>query len=392
MTAGEHKTTVLHLSTSSGPGGAERMISTLAAALNQGQVRVIVGLFRSGWLQAECEQFGVRTIVIPIAGVLGLQWFLGYWGLIRKERVALIHAHEFSAIILGWMLAKMAGVPLVATVHGKNYFWEKWRRRVAYRIVSRYGSLVAVSADLKRFICDKVGVAAERVQVIYNGVAAAQPVADEEAQKCKAELAIVGRYPVLGVVGSLYPVKGHRFLISAMPEIIRRWPGAVMLVIGRGELEASLKAQAELLGIEENIRFLGIRQDVPRLLSVLDAFVLPSLSEGLSLALLEAMAAGKPVVATAVGGNPELVEQGQTGFLVSSEDAGSLATKLIELLQDPLMMRRFSEHGAKRVRQLFSLEHMVGEYRGLYEILLPVRMRGNAVSGIRGSEATHDGA
>ncbi|MBK8277156.1 MAG: glycosyltransferase family 4 protein [Nitrospira sp.] len=378
MTAGEHKTTVLHLSTSSGPGGAERMISTLAAALNQGQVRVIVGLFRSGWLQTECERFGVRTIVIPIARVLGLQWFLGYWDLIRKERVALIHAHEFSAIVCGWILAKLAGVPLVGTVHGKNYFWEKWRRRVAYRLVSRYGSLVAVSADLKRFICDKVGVAEERVQIIYNGVAAAQPVADEETQTCKAELAIVGRYPVLGVVGSLYPVKGHRFLISAMPEIIRRWPGAVLLVIGRGELEASLKAQAEQLGIGANIRFLGMRQDVPRLLSVLDAFVLPSLSEGLSLALLEAMASGKPVVATAVGGNPELVDQGQTGFLVSSEDAGSLAIKLIELLQDPLMMQRFSAQGAKRVRQLFSLEQMVLQYRRLYASLLPGKDEGES--------------
>ena len=357
------------------------MISTLTAALNQGHMRVIVGLFRPGWLQAECERLGVRTIVIPIAGVLGLQWFLGYWDLIRKERVALIHAHEFSAIVCGWMLAKMTGVPLVATVHGKNYFWEKWRRRVAYRIVSRYGSLVAVSADLKRFICDKVGVAAEQVQIIYNGVAAAQPVADEEAQACKAELAIVGRFPVLGVVGSLYPVKGHRFLISAMPEIIRRWPGAVLLVVGRGELEASLKAQVEQLGIAENIRFLGMRADVPRLLSVLDAFVLPSLSEGLSLALLEAMASGKPVVATAVGGTPELVDQGQTGFLVSSEDAGSLAIKLIELLQDPLMMQRFSDQGAKRVRQRFSLEHMVVQYRRLYASLL-----------LGKDEGIHDGA
>lgn len=343
------------------------MISTLAAALNQGQVRVIVGLFRSGWLQAECERLGVRTIVIPIAGVLGLQWFLGYWNLIRKERVELIHAHEFSAIVCGWMLAKMAGVPLVATVHGKNYFWEKWRRRVAYRIVSRYGSMVAVSADLKRFICDKVGVAAERVQIIYNGVAAAQPVAAEEAQTCKAELAIVGRYPVLGVVGSLYPVKGHRFLISAMPEIIRRWPGAVLLVIGRGELDASLKAQAEQLGLAANIRFLGMRQDVPKLLSVLDVFVLPSLSEGLSLALLEAMASGKPVVATAVGGNPELVDQGRTGFLVHPQDPGDLVSKLDKLLKNPALMQEFSLQGAERVHRLFSIDQMTDQYSALYK-------------------------
>ncbi len=152
-------------------------------------------------------------------------------------------------------------------------------------------------------------------------------------------------------------------------------------MVGRGELEASLKAQVEQLGIAENIRFLGMRADVPRLLSVLDAFVLPSLSEGLSLALLEAMASGKPVVATAVGGTPELVDQGQTGFLVSSEDAGSLAIKLIELLQDPLMMQRFSDQGAKRVRQRFSLEHMVVQYRRLYASLL-----------LGKDEGIHDGA
>jgi glycosyltransferase involved in cell wall biosynthesis len=327
-------------------------------------------------LQAECERFGVRTIVIPIAGVLGLQWFLEYWDLIRKERVALIHAHEFSAIVCGWMLAKMAGVPLVATVHGKNYFWEKWRRRAAYRLVSRYGSLVVVSADLKRFVCDKVGVAEERVQIIYNGVAAARPVADEETQTCKAELAIVGRYPVLGVVGSLYPVKGHQFLISAMPEIVRRWPGAVLLVIGRGELEASLKAQAEQLGIGANIRFLGMRQDVPRLLSVLDAFVLPSLSEGLSLALLEAIASGKPVVVTRVGGNPEVIEHGQTGFLVEPENASDLAANLVKLLSNSGMMQQFGRQAAERVRQHFSMEQTVDRYKDLYAQLLSVQNSG----------------
>jgi glycosyltransferase involved in cell wall biosynthesis len=126
-----------------------------------------------------------------------------------------------------------------------------------------------------------------------------------------------------------------------------------------------------------------LRQDVPRLLSVLDAFVLPSLSEGLSLAMLEAMAAGKPVVATAVGGNPELVGQCQAGFLVGPADAGSLAEKIVELLQDPLLLQRFSEHGAKRICQLFSLEHMVDQYRGLYASLLAVKGGGESSEGYK---------
>ena len=216
----------------------------------------------------------------------------------------------------------------------------------------------------------------QRVEVIYNGVAPAQRVTDEEAQKCKAELGISGCYPLLGVVGSLYPVKGHRFLLDAMPEILRRWPEARVLVIGRGELEVALKEQVERLAIGANVHFLGMRQDVPRLLSVLDAFVLPSLSEGLSLALLEAMASGKPVVATLVGGNPELIDHGRTGFLVQPEDARDLASNLVKLLSDPGMMQQFGRQGEERVRQHFSMGQMVDRYRDLYARSLTVHYYG----------------
>ena len=373
MTSEEKKTTVLHLSTSSGPGGAERMVSTLAAALNQGQFRVIVGLFRSGWLQTECEVRGVRTYVMPLGGPFNLQWFRACLRLLRKEQVALIHAHEFSAILCGWVVSMLAGVPFVATVHGKNYFWEKLRRRVTYRLVSRHGTIVAVSQDLKQFICDRVGVQEQRVEVIYNGVAPAQMITDEEVQTCKAELGVSGCYPVLGVVGSLYPVKGHRFLLEAMPEILRRWPKAQLLVIGRGELEVALKEQVEQLAIGGNVQFLGMRQDVPRLLSLMDLFALPSLSEGLSIALLEAMASGKPVVATRVGGNPELIDHGRTGFLVQSEDAKELAANLLKLLSDSGTMQQFGRQAAERARQHFSMEQMSDRYRDLYARSLSVQ-------------------
>lgn len=352
------------------------MISTLAAALNQGQFRVIVGLFRPGWLQTECEARGVRTCVMPLGGRFNLQWFRACLKLLRKEQVALIHAHEFSAILCGWIVSMLAGVPFVATVHGKNYFWERLRRRVTYRLVSRHGTMVAVSQDLKQFMCDTVGVQEQRIEVIYNGVAPAQMITDEDVQKCKAELGISGCYPVLGVVGSLYPVKGHRFLLEAMPEILRRWPKAQLLVIGRGELDVVLKEQVEQLAIGANVHFLGMRQDVPRLLSVLDAFVLPSLSEGLSLALLEAMASEKPVVATRVGGNPELIDHGRTGFLVRPEDAKDLAANLLKLLSDSGTMQQFGRQAAERVWQHFSMKQMVDRYSDLYARLLSAHNSG----------------
>ncbi len=167
-------------------------------------------------------------------------------------------------------------------------------------------------------------------------------------------------------MGSLYPVKGHRFLLEAMPEILRRWPKARLLVIGRGELEVVLKEQVERLAIGANVHFLGMRPDVPRLLSLLDVFVLPSLSEGLSLALLEAMASGKPVVATRVGGNPELIDHGKTGFLIQPEDEKDLAAHLLNLLSDPGMMQQFGRQASERVREHFSMGQMVDRYRDLY--------------------------
>ena len=125
MTVQLDKPTILFLSTSSGPGGAERVISTLAAMLNQERIRIIIGLFRPGWLQTECQRLGVETRVIPLAWPLHLKWFLECFRLIRREKVALIHAHEFSAIAYGWIVSRFTNIPLVGTVHGKNYFGKK---------------------------------------------------------------------------------------------------------------------------------------------------------------------------------------------------------------------------------------------------------------------------
>lgn len=342
------------------------MISTLAAALNRDGDRALVGLFRPGWLKTECEQRGVETKVIPLRGPLYLPWFRNCLCLVREEGVSLIHAHEFGAIVFGWIVARMAGIPIVATVHGKSYFADRWRRRAAYRVVSRSGQFVAVSHDLKDFVTKRVGIPQERIEVVYNGVASGSHVSESDMHACRAELDLAPGMPVLGVVGSLYPVKGHQYLFDAMPEVLKAFPEAVLLIAGRGELDVSLKEQARHLGIERHVRFLGMRHDIPRLLAVMDIFVLPSLSEGLSLALLEAMGAGKPVVASRVGGNPELIVEGMTGLLVEAGDVRAIAGSIVRLLADCGMRRRFGLAGAARVQDRFSIQGMVDRYRQLY--------------------------
>ncbi len=362
--------TVLHLSSSSGPGGAERVVCALASSLDPARFRSIVALFRPGWLKEECEARGLATYVLPHEGWLDWRWMVECAHLVKRERVSVVHAHEFDAIVHGWVVAKYTGIPMVATVHGKNYFWEKARRRWAYRLVSRDAMVVAVSEDLKRFIVEKTGIAAGSVRVIYNGVDETIEAQMSDARQFKRDIGIAEADLVVGVVGNLYPVKGHRYLLEALPQVLNVVPNTTVLLIGRGELEVELKAQAKALGVDDKVRFLGLRDDIPKLLAVMDVFAMPSLSEGLSIALLEAMAAGKPVVATNVGGNPELVQEGETGYLVPAEHPDALAQALIRLLSDPDVRVKFGGAGKLRVAERFTLPTMAGQYQRNYERLL----------------------
>jgi glycosyltransferase involved in cell wall biosynthesis len=358
---------VLQFSSSSGPGGAERVISKLSASLNgHCTYKSVVCLFRPGWLQQQCDQNGIATYVVRNRAAFDPRLINDLLKIIRREGVCLVHAHEFDAIVHGTMAACLAGLPIVATIHGKHYFWEKLRRRVAYRLVSRYARMIAVSEDLKRFIAGSTGIGESRLKVIYNGVETL-PVCDKkDILKNKEDLGLPPNKRVVGVVGSLYPVKGHKYLLGAVPAILQECPETVFLLIGKGGLEAKLKQQANRLNIEDHVRFLGLRDDIPKLLALMDVFVLSSLSEGLSMSILEAMMAGKPIVATNVGGNAELIVNGESGFLVPSENSETLASSIVSLLKDMGMARQFGENGRKRAVSMFSHDNMVEQYCGLY--------------------------
>ena len=360
------KRTILFFSTGSGPGGAERLVNKLAVGFNSHPFRSLVCLFRPGWVQQQCENDGISTAVIPNKGPFDVIWLTRFLALIRRERVDLIHAHEFDAIVHGTLAAIIARIPIVATIHGKNYYWERAARRMAYRLVSRYARFVAVSINLKDFVTDRTGIASHRIRVIYNGIDRFPEIEEQEQARVRYEIGLDRQDQIVGAVGSLYPVKGHRYLIAAVPSIIQVCPSAKFLLIGRGDQEIDLKEQVKKLGVDRYVYFLGLRQDIGRLLSCMDIFVLPSLSEGLSMATLEAMASGKPVVATRVGGNPELVVEGETGMLVPSEDSEALAQKIIMLLLDSTRAQALGQMGRARVEERFQMSMMIDQYRKLY--------------------------
>jgi len=343
------------------------MLISLVENLDKTRYRSLVCLLKDGWLNNQFRQRGFETVIIPQRSGLDLRWVTECVKVLQSRSVDLLHAHEFTMNVYGSMAAWKTGIPIITTVHGKSYYGDKGRRRLAYRLVAKNAfRMVAVSENIKQLLMEKVGIQPTRLATIYNGIDSKR-YTSSESSRIREELGISNTAPVVGAVGNLYPVKGHTYLLRAAVHVLRHFPDAIFPIIGRGELLPALQKEAMDLGITNNILFLGFREDIPNLLQTMDIFVLPSLSEGLPLSVLEAMASGKPVVVTRVGGNAEVVSDGETGFLIEPKDPEALASKIILLLKDKSLGHHLGRNGQKRVSEKFSVERMVQSYQQLYE-------------------------
>ncbi|MFQ5804222.1 MAG: glycosyltransferase [Candidatus Methylomirabilales bacterium] len=367
---------VLHLIETGGPGGAERMMVHLASSLGPGY-HSEAALIRDRWLGGALKDRGIPVTILgnnPQGSIATLRDLVR---VIRKKRVAILHTHEFFMNTLGLMASRLTGVPLVATVHERNYYPDRLRRRVAYRLVGRFaGQMVAVSEDLRRFLTERIGVCPDRIHVVANGVPVGEQPSPRGVATLRKKLCLDQHTQVLGTVGRLHSKKGHKYLIDAVGPVIRRFPHAVFLAVGAGGLRDELESQARRLGVASHLRFLGHRDDVRDFLALCDLFVLPSLSEGMPLSLLEAMAAGVPAVATRIAGITDVVEDGKTGLLVPPADSRALAKGITTLLEDRMFARQMGEAGREVVACRFSLAGMVRAYQEIYATLIRERNGG----------------
>ncbi len=347
------------------------MLLALLDRLDPARYRSRVLTWREGWLTDEVRRRGIPVAAMPLARALDPGWPRRLLARLAEWKVDLLHAHEFAMNTYGTVVARLAGKPIVTTVHGKHYHGERLHRRLAYRFVARAASrMVAVSDDIARDLVERVGVRPGGLVTVYNGIDLAAVRRPGEGPRVRRELGLDPDAPVVGAIGNLFPVKGHTYLVQAAARLARDWPDLVVLLCGRPILEAELEAEAARLGVGDRVRFLGFRDDVGALLDALDVFVLPSLSEGLSLSLIEAMAAGTPVVTTAVGGNPELVEDGVTGLLVPPRDPAALAAAVGRLLADRALGRRLADRARARAESTFAVEGMLARYEALYDEML----------------------
>jgi glycosyltransferase involved in cell wall biosynthesis len=333
-----------------------------------------LGLLRPGWLQNNATPEGIPTTLLTGNRFGDIETIIKTLRLVRKERMQLLHTHEFYMNMIGAVVARLARIPHVATIHGKNYYPERWRRRTAYRLLAtRSAHVILVSEDLRKFFCQCTGVSENRVRMIHNGIDLQPFTALRRDPHLLESVGIPHDAFVIGTVGNLYPVKGHTFLIRAAHTVIQRHPSAHVIILGRGELENSLKNEAAILGISDRVHLLGYRTDTVDWLGVMNVFVLASLSEGLPLSLLEAMAASLPVVVTDVGGMPEVVRHGETGFIVPPSDPETLARKIFFLMGDPKRASRYGAAGKFLAAERFSIDRMANEYRSVYDDALRLK-------------------
>mgnify|MGYP001371605594 CR=1 FL=1 len=323
----------------------------------------------------------IPTLVRPIKPLSDLRALWALVRLFRQEKPALVHTHTSKAGVLGRVAAWIARVPAVIhTPHGHvfyGHFGPVMTRlflqveRVLSRVTHRLIALTESERD--DHLDRKVGQAA-RFAVIPSGIDLDRFRQPGGTVRCKpAVFPCPANAIVVGSVGWLTDIKGHRYLIEAFGQIARDVPSAHLVVVGSGDLKEHLLDLATTLGVRDRVHLIGHRDDVEVCLTGMDLFVLPSLNEGMGRALIEAMAAGLPVVASQVGGVPALIEHERTGLLVPPADSHALAASLRSLLERPDLRRQLGEAGRRSVTERFAAEAMVRALEQLYqETLLEV--------------------
>jgi glycosyltransferase involved in cell wall biosynthesis len=350
---------VVHLVLGGDVAGGQAIALRLAGAVRERGGNAVFVAPQRGPFTERAEREGYTVHLLDLRRSFRLDGAVRLARLLRRERAEILHTHTLAAgNALSRLAGRLGGVPVVSHLHIANHFRPATRPLLAAldnKTARWTARLVAVSADTKRAY-EAQGYPRGRIEVVYNGVDLppnGRPPANDA--------------PVIGEIARLCDVKGQRELIRALAAV----PHARLVLAGRdlergGAFQEELEREAERSGVADRVEF-GFRDDVPKLLDELDVLALPSWTEGLPMAVLEAMAHARPVVATPVGGTPEVVADGETGLLVPPRDPDALAAALRRLLDDPELRRRMGEAGRRRVAERFSADAMVERVLELYE-------------------------
>ena len=303
---------------------------------------------------------------------LGCAWRLGR--LIKKYNIRLVHAHQYGPFFYTALARRMARfLPILFEEHGRGYpDYRRPKRVLANRILlNRRDRVVAVGRCVRQALIDHEGIAPDRIEVIYNGVDLGKYAAAlDQRDAVRADLGVADHDLLVLQVARLDGLKDHATAVRAAASAVRQGVPLQLQLAGEGPERAPLERLVDDLGINSHVHFLGLRDDVPRLLAAADVFLLTSLTEGIPLTLIEAMAARLPCVATRVGGTPEVIVDGATGLLAEAADPESVARCLVSLAHDEMHRQAMGEAGQRRAFELFDEQAMHATYDTVYREML----------------------
>lgn len=357
-------------------GGQMVCLQTMRAARTRGH-EVCLSTPSEGELTDIAADEGIPVFIHPMGRTYHLHRAVLFAAFLRKWEADLVHCHgAVVEAIMARLGAAMAGVPLISHVHIENKFSDRaWVRRFQVGLdnfSARFADEIIAISESTRASLVAQGIPGDRVRVVPNGVAIPEKAWSGGSDALRDETGIPEDHVIVGTVARLCPVKGQREFLLAAQQVVRQRPSTSFVIVGEdlefgGSYRRELEDLAEALGITGNVVFLGFRRDAAELMTAFDVFVLPSWTEGMPLTILEAMARAKPVIATPVGGVPEIVREEETGSLTPANDPDGLAAVMLRYVDDSELRRRTGLAGRALVVQRFSADSMLDEVLRLYE-------------------------
>ena len=371
----DHQLRVLALMDTAKISGPCRGLFQLVKLTRDTGVRFVLGMFLTGQATttpaiAEATRRGFHTVLLVQRRRYDANLIFQTWRIIRAHNINLVQSHSYKPAFMAWCLKRLTGLPWLAFTHG--YTSENKRMALYNRLdrwlLKRADRVIVVSEALKRQLT-AAGVAGDRIQVIHNAIDPADHVPERDGIAFRRQCAAGPQELLVGVIGRFSPEKGHTVFLDAFRTVVKVLPRTKAVFIGDGQDSSRLQAMVHALGLEERVVFAGHQSDMSPVYSALDLIVIPSFSEGLPNVLLEAMLHGKAVVATAVGGIPEVMSAGLSDWLVPPADPLALADKMIAVLESPALRTAIGEAGQSQVRARFTPEARARQMAAVYHEL-----------------------
>lgn len=356
---------ILHIVLALRTGGLERVVLDLIKHSSLPIKNFVCCLDEIGDHANELEAMCVPYFELGNYGNKKIQTLSRIRKIIKEHKIDVIHTHNPSPHFYGCITGLLTRIPVVHTKHGRNYPDKRWEVLKNYFFALLSYRIVCVSSDSANVALNIENIPSQKIVTILNGIDIHKYSKNTQPLTLK-EMGINHSCTIVGIVARLSAEKDHGTLLHAMSIITKTEKNIALLIIGDGPLRTSLETMAKDLHITQHCFFLGNRKDIPDLLATMDIFVLCSTTEGISLTLLEAMAASLPIVCTNVGGNPEVVLHNSTGFIVPSQNPQALADGILKLVASPQKRREMGEEGLKRVINKFSIADVTRRYEELY--------------------------